>query len=197
MGLKEFNVKVVDNFLSFDECSNILSFVKSLPEWERTEGPQDFWDNRTLSNEFIYRNHSKEIGLELLKIRGRIGRELESLYNIEQVYSDHMSVARWFPGIGLSPHVDNMTDSVEDGSEWFHHRDFGAVIYLNDDFESGYTYYPNYDWEIKPKAGTLVIHPGDEDHRHGVKASEGGTRYTISSFWTLDVTYSDEWIDGE
>jgi hypothetical protein len=194
MDTKGFNVKVVDNFLSLDECSNILSFVESLPEWETTGGLQGFWDNRTLSNEFIYRNHSKELGLELLNIRGRIGREIETLYNIEKIYSDHLSVIRWFPGISLEPHIDDMSDSVMDGSEWYHHREFGAVLYLNDNFESGYTYYPNFDVEIKPKAGTLVLHPGDEVHRHGVRASRNGNRYTISSFWTQDVTYSDEWI---
>ena len=90
-----------------------------------------------------------------------------------------------------------MSDSIEDGSEWFHHREFGAVVYLNDDFESGYTYYPNFDVEIKPKAGTLVLHPGDEIHRHGVRGSRGGNRYTISSFWTKDATYSDDWLDSE
>jgi len=189
-----FRAKIVDDFLTPKECQDILAFVTSVSEWDRVSGSQGFWDNRTLSDEYVYQKLSKNMGAKLLAIRDRIGIEIERSFEVEKVYPDHLSIIRWFPGIGLNPHVDDMTDSSGEGSEWFHHREFGIVVYLNDNFEGGHTYYPNHDVEVKPKAGRLVIHPGDQSHRHGVKAAKDGTRYTLSSFWTQDVSYFDDWI---
>jgi len=191
------NIHVVDNFLTEDQLSTILSLVKGLDSWERTEGSQGFWDNRTLSNEFIYHNLDKGVGIELIKIRKMIGLEIEKFYGVKKAYSDHLSVCRWSDGIFLNPHIDDMTDSEEEDSFWFNHREFGSVLYLNDDFNGGETYYVHHNKEIKPKAGRLVIHPGDESHRHGVRAADGGTRYTLSSFWTQDEKYLDELLKDE
>lgn len=197
MSLGSFNAHVVDGFLSAEECSNILSVVSSILEWEKTEGSQGFWDNRTLGHDFIYFSIDKNLGISLLKIRNMIGKEIKSRYSISEIYSDHLSICRWYPGIPLTPHIDDMSDSAEEGSDWFNHREFGVVLYLNDDFNGGETYYPNHNKQITPKAGRLVIHPGDESHRHGVNAARGGVRYTISSFWTQDKTYLDDWLKNE
>ena len=129
-----------------------------------------------------------------LEIKKRIGGKIEELYGIDTVYPDHLSVSRWFPGTSLPPHVDDMTDSKEEGDEWFHHRDFGIVVYLNEEFTGGETYYPNHEVDVEPKVGRLVIHPGDSNHEHGVRKVEGGTRYTLSSFWTKNIEYFDDWI---
>jgi hypothetical protein len=197
MSSNSFNAHVVDSFLSEKECSDILSFVMSIPEWEKTDGTQGFWDNRTLGHDFIYYSLNKDVGISLLKIRNLIGTEIKQRYSIPEIYSDHLSVCRWYPGIPLTPHIDDMSDSKEEDSSWFNHREFGVVLYLNDDFTGGETYYPNHGKEITPKTGRLVIHPGDESHRHGVRATAGGTRYTISSFWTQDKDYLDDWLKNE
>jgi hypothetical protein len=188
------NVKIVDSFLDPNECKTLLSFAKSVLEWEKTGGAQDFWNNRSLSDEYIYNKLSKDIGKKLLGIKARIGTKIQELYQIEKVYPDILSIVRWFPGVGLTPHIDDMTDSNEESSSWFHHREFGIVIYLNDNFKGGQTYYPSHDLYIEPVAGRLVIHPGDENHRHGVIPSKDKVRYTISSFWTQDAEYHNDWL---
>jgi hypothetical protein len=197
MEFGNFNAHIVDNFLTIEECSDILNFVKKNPEWERTEGSQGFWDNRTLSNEFIYYNLDKDMGKKLVDIRLKIAKEIEKFFDINKIYSDHLSVCRWYPDIPLTPHIDDMTDSDGEDAEWFRHREFGSVLYLNDDFDGGETYYPHHNKKIKPKAGMLVVHPGNESHRHGVEAAKGGIRYTLSSFWTQDEDYIDDWLKNE
>lgn len=197
MNSYKLNIKVIENFLTDSQLSKILTLVESLDSWEKTEGSQGFWDNRTLSNEFIYYNLDKNVGLELLEIRNMIAAEIQKAYGIKKIYSDHLSVCRWSDGISLNPHIDDMTDSNEKDSFWFNHREFGSVLYLNDNFSGGETYYVHHDKEIKPKAGSLVIHPGDESHRHGVRATTNGIRYTLSSFWTQDIEYLDEFLKNE
>jgi hypothetical protein len=109
-------------------------------------------------------------------------------YNLEEdIIPDIVSLCRWFPGMEQPPHADDMTNSDVKG---FEHRVFGAIIYLNDNYEGGKTFYPGHGIEITPKAGLLAVHPGDPEHLHGVTKIEGTVRYTIASFWTYDTTKS-------
>jgi len=178
-----FNAKTIDNFISKEESNKIIEFVKGIEPWESC--PVEFWDNRGLHARNIYNNQSKEIGQLLYDIRIKIGEELKRLYNLEEIYPDLLQVIRWFPGIEQTPHFDDMTDK---------HREFGSIVYLNDDYSGGHTYYPNYNFDIKPEVGKLAIHPGDKDHLHGVSKIEDSIRYTIVSFWTQDKNHFDGWI---
>jgi hypothetical protein len=83
-----------------------------------------------------------------------------------------------------------MTDTDIVGYE---HRAYGSIIYLNDTYEGGHTYYKNFNHEVTPKAGALAVHPGDSEHLHGVTEIKDGMRYTIASFWTLDKGKSHDW----
>jgi hypothetical protein len=90
-----------------------------------------------------------------------------------------------------------MTNAHEDHKEsleWFNHREYGAIIYLNDNYSGGHTYYPNHNFDIAPAVGKLAIHPGDPEHLHGVSKIEDGVRYTLASFWTQDEKYFDGWV---
>jgi hypothetical protein len=189
-----FKAKTVDNFLTKEESQTIINFVKAIEPWE--SGGSDFWDNRSLNAINIYNLHSKEIGGMLYKIRQRVEKEIKDMYNLSEVYPDLFQVVRWFPGMEQHPHCDDMTDAHEDHKEsleWFNHRHYGAIIYLNDDYSGGHTYYPNYNFDIAPAAGKLAVHPGDPEHLHGVSKIEDGIRYTLASFWTKDKQYFDGW----
>jgi hypothetical protein len=190
-----FNAKTVQNFITAEEASTIIDFVKSIEPWEN--GGSDFWNNRSLNAINIYRDMSPEIGKILYDIRQKLGEEIKSLYGLPEVYPDLFQVVRWFPGMEQSPHADDMTDAMEHEKhlvEWFSHREYGAIIYLNDNYSGGHTYYPNQGFDIAPEVGKLAVHPGDPEHLHGVTKIEGNVRYTLASFWTRDKEYFDGWI---
>jgi hypothetical protein len=190
-----FNAKTVQNFITAEEASTIIDFVKSIEPWE--DGGSDFWNNRSLNAINIYRDMSPEIGKILYDIRQKLGEEIKSLYGLPEVYPDLFQVVRWFPGMEQSPHADDMTDAMEHEKhlvEWFSHREYGAIIYLNDNYSGGHTYYPNQGFDIDPEVGKLAVHPGDPEHLHGVTKIEGNVRYTLASFWTRDKEYFDGWI---
>jgi hypothetical protein len=184
-------VKTIDRFLSEEECSKIVDLVSNIEYWEKDPSP--FWDNRGLEDKNIYHNYSNEVGSLLYEIRERIGLRIKELYGLEEIYPDHLAVSRWFDGMSQAPHADDMTHIDEGGHEWFEHRDFGAIIYLNSGYSGGHTFYPDHNFEIVPKIGTLAIHPADPDHLHGVTTITGNTRYTISSFWTKDKSFFEDW----
>lgn len=186
-------VKTYENFLSTDEINYLLNFAKSIDKWE-SGGGMGFWDNRSLNAITIYNQYSKEVGQFLYDLRNRVSDAIKEMYVLgDQVYPDLFQIVRWFPGQEQPPHADDMTNSSQEGLDWYHHRHFGSVIYLNNDYSGGHTYYPQYNLDIKPIPGTLAVHPGDTDHMHGVTKIENSIRYTIASFWTFDKEYFDGW----
>lgn len=187
------NIKTVENFLSKEEVESILTFAKSIDQWENAGG-NGFWDNRSLNAINIYNNYDKVLGKSLYNIREKIKNTIINEYKLDvEVYPDLFQIVRWFPGQEQSPHADDMTNIDDDGLDWFKHRHFGSIIYLNDDYIGGHTYYPDHKLYISPKSGMLAIHPGDPEHLHGVTKIEDEIRYTIASFWTLDKEYFDGW----
>lgn len=190
----EFNVKVIDNFLSPEQCHKIVSFLETIGEWERHQDSGSWWDNRSLSDYNIYNNFNKEIGQELVDIKQMIAEVIKSHYDVKNIYPDLLSISRWFPGMEQPPHADDMTNVLDDQNNSHIHRDFGSVIYLNNNYSGGETYYPNHNVSVSPIPGTLVIHPATPEYLHGVSKTEGAIRYTISSFWTTDIKFFNNWL---
>jgi hypothetical protein len=188
-----FNAKTVDNFVPEEDSKKIIELVKGIEPWRESSIP--FWDNRGLHAHAIHEEHSKEIGKMLYEIFQRIGQEIKKSYNLEEIYPDVCSVIRWFPGMEQGPHCDDMTPFLKDDVNVHKHREFGAIVYLNNDYSGGHTYYPNHNIDITPAVGKLAIHPGDPDHLHGVSKIDGSVRYTLSSFWSQNPNknYFNKW----
>jgi len=171
----------VEEFLTTDEIEAILNFAINTNSWQQLD-PGSFWDNRTIDANTIYAKYDKEVGRLMFDIRDRISTKIKEFYKLTDVYADVVTLVRWFPGQEQPIHADDMSGTPDE--EKFNHREFGSIVYLNNNYSGGKTYYSNYDIDVIPKPGMLAIHPGDQDHMHGVSKIEGATRYTIASFWT-------------
>jgi 2OG-Fe(II) oxygenase superfamily len=182
-----FNAITKDNFIAKEDCEYLINFANKLDAWEN--GGTGFWEGRVL-NYYTVLKHDKKAADILIDANIRCGNIIRNNYHVSEIYSDTLQIVRWFPGMEQPPHADDMTNTDILG---FEHRAFGSIIYLNDDYQGGNTYYPNYDIRITPKSGTLAIHPGDPEHLHGVTKIEDGMRYTIASFWTPFKNKGHEW----
>ena len=172
------------NFLTKKETEDILSFAKTTDLWSRRE--DSFWDNRVVGAPSIYLENP-ELGKTLDDIKNRIVDTVQDSYGIDQkLYPDLLKITRWFVGMEQAPHSDNMENTSH--HEIHKHREYGIVIYLNDDFSGGKTFYPQYDFEIVPEPGKMAVHPATTDHMHGVTKIENDVRYTLTSFLTFDKT---------
>ena len=183
-----FNAKIIDNFISEENCKYLVDVVKKSDLWE--SGGSEFWDNRVINYNNILTYNKKAANI-MLDANIRCGEKIKQEYKIDYpVYSDTLQVVRWFPGMSQPPHADDMSNTDVPG---FSHRLFGSIIYLNSNYLGGHTFYPNFNFEINPKIGRLAIHPGDPEHLHGVTEIQQNIRYTIASFWTIDKDMGHVW----
>jgi hypothetical protein len=182
LNVEEIKAKEFKDFLTKEEVSAILEFAKNTDLWEPIEN--SIWDGRVVKAMTINKN-APALGFFLNNLKEKILKTAKDAYNIElEIYSDLIALTRWFPGMDQHPHSDNMENTPDHPDH--EHREYGIVIYLNNDFEGGATFYPQHNFSITPEPGKLAIHPASTDHMHGVTKVEGAIRYTLTSFLTFD-----------
>jgi hypothetical protein len=176
-----FKGTVIPNFITEDEKNMFLTFLNNSKEefWADQEEP---WNKRVMFLHTIM-NHDIELYKILVEIKDRQKSFIESnITNGKPVYSDGIALVRWFVGQKQDPHHDQ--------TQGYKYRDFGSILYLNDNYDGGNTYYPEYGISIKPISCSLAIHPGDFQHIHGVTEIKNTIRYTMPTFWTYDKEMS-------
>jgi hypothetical protein len=179
--INKFSAKTFSEVLSLEESSCLLDFCKNASSWRSI--PDSFWHDRTINYLALQDEKIKKIISEKFV---KIQKIIKDAYSLNSnVYPDTIDIVRWLPGMEQSPHCDDMSNNEKEHSR-FKNRFFGAIVYLNDDFAGGETFYPDHDFKITPETGMLAVHLGDCNHRHGVTKVQNFTRYTIASFWSFD-----------
>lgn len=188
-----FNGRIFENFLNKKDCEYLIQTAIDLSLWSNSDN--EFWDNRLTQYHDILK-HDKRAGEIMLDVNNRCKEKIKAEYSLQiPIYSDTLQIVRWFPGTEQPPHADNMDfeGALEHDHKINKHRVFGSIIYLNSNYVGGNTYYPNFNFSIVPKSGSLAVHPADSKHLHGVTKIEDSIRYTIASFWTHDPLKCGFW----
>jgi hypothetical protein len=173
---------------------------------------EDFLSKKELEeilNEIVY-NEEKDQGFSsiLKRYRERLESVFEGgIFEIDGPMERIVRYEGWKNG--MAPHIDVLvqqdelienillTDEQASKCEYTETKfaGYGMVIYLNDDFEGGELYYPEYDILYKPQAGALVIH--DAEAIHGVRATLSGERIThqttISVIFKVEKNKFEKW----
>jgi len=181
--VKMFNAKTQNEFLSKEEVDTFLGLIQDTDAWEKS--PVEFWDNRIISYHSVKDKFGLEVANLFSDIIARIKDFIIKEYELDKdLTPGAISICRWFPGMEQPPHADDMTNTDTKGYE---DNAFGSVIYLNENYTGGKTYYPDYGIEVTPETGKLAVHPGNVNHIHGVTKVEENMRYTIASFWKYKI----------
>jgi predicted 2-oxoglutarate/Fe(II)-dependent dioxygenase YbiX len=176
---------IKENFLSADECTEILRGARTLTTWDARA--QGYWNSRIAHADHFLDASARD---RLVAIRKRVRTEIARAYQLTQpLYSDTLQIVRWPEGFEQQPHADSENPGgVPHPYAW---RAFASLIYLNDDFEGGQIYFPNQGLAPTIKPGMLVFFPGTLEFLHGVRMITRGDRYTVASFWSFDRARQD------
>lgn len=94
------------------------------------------------------------------------------------------TLQRMQEGVELKAHTDQNTDpSIK----------YAAILYINDDYKDGTLFFYNKEnSDLRPKPGTLLIFPGNEEYEHGVRhVGEGPIRYVTVGFMKTSGFYEN------
>jgi hypothetical protein len=195
-------VLVIEDFLSKEELEVVLDIIESTDnedwsiEYKRSlaefcmekfgrsdvenlvaEGKYEItkgWDDKNLNigNRPISRVLQKRLG-DLLELADD---------NLE--LAGFGTMQRMQEGVELKSHTDQHTDpSIK----------YAAILYINDDYQDGTLFFVNKEnSNIRPKPGSLLIFPGNEEFQHGVRhVGQGPIRYVIVGFIKIKDFYEN------
>jgi hypothetical protein len=194
-------VTLVENFLSSEELDNILNIIDQTPEddWKieylgnlqrfcMEKFGRDDVDNLVAEGKFeITQNWSdKNLNIRNYPIYEIIHSRLDTLVQKADdslELSGLATIQRMQSGVELKPHTDQHTDpSIR----------YATILYLNDDYVDGELFFSNKGLDVRPKRGSLIVFPGNEEFDHGVRhVGDGPIRYVIVGFVKVKNFYEN------
>jgi hypothetical protein len=187
------NVLFIEDFLKSEELDNILGIIKTTPnkDWsiEYTKNlarfcmekfGRDDVDNLVAEGKFEITQNWADKNLNIIAepisttLQGRLGKLLE-LADPSLELAGFGTLQRMQAGVELKTHTDQHTDpSIR----------YAAILYINDDYKDGTLFFNNKEnSDLRPKPGTLLVFPGNEEFQHGVRpVGEGPIRYVLVGF---------------
>ena len=194
------HVLSIENFISSEELDTILKIIEVTPEedWsiEYTKNRarfcmekfgRDDGENLVAEGKFEITQGWEDKYLNIttepisITLQGRLGRLLESA-------DPSLELA----GFGT---LQRMQEGVELKSHTYQHTDpsikYAAILCINDDYKDGTLFFINKEnSDLRPKPGTLLIFPGNEEYEHGVRhVGEGPIRYVTVGFMKVTGFY--------
>jgi hypothetical protein len=164
--------------LTPEQCAYLISYLNNNEKW--TPAPHPTWDERMVDLKDVDDPIAVGYMIEAYK---KIRSSMPEGFDAES-----FSLVIWNEHTGMNLHTDEV------GSEW---REYSSVIYLNENFHGGNTYFPDQGLSVEPRIGMGIVFQANDEHPHLVTEVVGGKRYTISSFWSNQEGHNfyKEWIN--
>lgn len=188
LGTEDRHCLVLEDFLNSTICDGLCEAFRDLSTRIVNRAP-GFWDCRFIWHSDVSRADG-ELADHMLNAQRRAAALITEFYRLtEPIYPDLLQIMSWPVGIHMPPHADNA--NPDGSSHAMAHRDFSAIVYLNDDYQGGEFYFTALDTVIKPKKGMLVAFTAGFYHEHAVLRVEGSRRLTMPFFLTFDRDRAD------
>lgn len=153
------NLYVQDEFLSDDECSELILLFNDNIRKTKTKNKYRFLDvgeNVPMDHPLVKKVWEKQNGFSMMLAYAKV--------QWAQIYE-------WPVGAKMGLHNDIAS----------RHTVYTSVLYLNDDFEGGYTQLED-GTQVKAKKGRIFFYDGIH-YFHRVTPMTAGTRYTFATWY--------------
>lgn len=176
--MKEF-VSINENFLDEELFKSFSTFAKVSKMYDLNEN-DTFWSKKVIHlHEVIFFGKERKVYANIVRDKIKEVFELE-----QEIYPDLLCITKWLPETshGLHAPSQNLDGTPND----LHWRRFGAILFLNEDYDGGEIYFPKQNITINPKQNTLLLYPGTAEFVHEKRTIKKNIRYIIDSFWTFN-----------
>ena len=176
---------VTQNFLSPDQCDELVSFLSKQPSADATVKGVN-----PTSGEVDVRVDQQRItkAVDLGEMRGTVVKHVALAFrDVAVPYFQAKletfsapSALKYQPGGKFDLHADSehWSDSKR---TWVRsqNRDYSLLLYLNEGYTGGAISFPNFNIEIEPQRGMLLVFPSDHRFMHAAQPLISGERYVI------------------
>ena len=186
-------VVLKENFLSADKCRELLDII---------EGQGSGWlkvmDLDKTTRESTVNKVDQTRVTELVDMEAHQGmlNDLVAQLIIEEIEPGTGARIEWFEepqilkykaGGFYASHADAETyDNKLDAWVKVLDRDWSLLLYLSDDYEGGEIKFNKFNYQVKPKAGTLIYFPADGRYMHTALPVTSGLRYAMVSWMSQE-----------
>jgi hypothetical protein len=169
------------NFVPKADCQAISHWLKANKKVEKNK--EDFFDGITIPYVKITDRWVKKRVNQF-----RFDATMQAIVSFnKKLYPNYTDLVHWPVGKSMDVHGDS---HYLDGSEGlFPYRVVSGVLYLNDNYSGGETYFPSQNVHVKPETGKLVLFPSNLDYPHGVQTVREHERFTMPIWFTEDSQY--------
>jgi len=182
-------VLILENYLEAALCEQLRRYA------DETIGTplQVIDEEKTTGAKTVTRPSSGRI-TEYVPINGKAGeilaiftdiytRRLAPFYGVTFEWFERPQILRYLPGGKYNRHAD-AEHMDKQTKQWVRglDRDYSVLLYLNEEFEGGELYFPNFDFRIKPRCGMLIGFPSDHRYLHEAEPTLSGKRYSVVSW---------------
>ena len=174
-----------ENFLNPEDCNLLIEYQKShssndSSNWSLGDHKSN-WESRIFVCDEIDDDNIRSI---IESIHYRVCSICAKFDTEEVVYPEFSNLVYWGTGMELGAHADNFWIDNPEKPHYSCHRDYSAVIYLNNNYVGGETFFVKNGYEVEPKIGKLILFTSGKEHVHGVKQVTSGSRYTMALWFT-------------
>jgi hypothetical protein len=180
-------IKVIENFITEEDASTLIK--EQLQPSEINPYPE-YYKERFGGTAFPYNKTVMDLLIKYGNKSNKVHQEDNSFLNPIYVFKAFGSV--WLPGTKGDLHID--AQGPEPFIEW------STIIYLNDssEYEGGKIYFPNQNFEYKPKKYSAVFFPSaGSEYIHGITEITSGMRHTALYMHTSLPDHADPDFLGE
>jgi hypothetical protein len=174
-------VYIVEHFLSQQEIDLINMFLKTGQAKVDVSGYSPYKTYATNGDE----NLINCFNIIYIRMKNLIEKSFNCILHEEGL----SSVTELNVGDSMPLHLDhgsalNKSVGLKTGSG-HPTRDISSVLYHNDNYIGGEICFPNQNIILKPKPGTFIYFPAQEDFPHEVKTITEGIRWCSTNFWCI------------
>ncbi len=157
--MKPAEILTFDGCATAGQCAELIGWFDAHIERLKSE-----WDDSIFSGRVIDRPEQPTAIALARKAVALIG-----VGTGQSMTLDTHQLVVWPSGSEQAAHVDDKRAATR----------FAAILYLNDDYSGGQTFFEQVDFQGQPQTGRLIAFPGRQ-LRHGVRPITSGTRYTLA-----------------
>lgn len=180
-------IKQVDELASPEECEALRDFYDRT-SWLDGLGTDYQGQNVVYTTDlYNFAGIDREEYELVIEIKKRMRGIAQEIWAPMPVYIESGNLNIFKVGSSMGEHADNEQPTGPGGSWVPNHspwREFFSILYLNDNFGGGETYWPKLGLRVKPRVGTAIFSPANRYYTHEVKKVKYFDRYAFAQWYT-------------